>query len=282
MSDDEMTAAGVEAFGAPLVTLRRARPVPADGEVLVRVRAAAVNPADVGMVAGRYRWADPVRFPLVPGYDVAGEDAATGAPVVAFTSHKATQRGGYAQFVALPADLVVPRPDGLDPLAAATLPLAGMTALQALDALGGVGTLLINGPRGAIGGFAAQLAARRGIAVVPPGGGVPVDAALDVIGGAPARAAFDAVRPGGRYATVVPEFWVPGGPFSPERGITPVVISVRYDRTQLVDLVALAARGELATRVGEVLALHEAAQAHRIVARRDGAPRVRGKVLLAG
>jgi NADPH2:quinone reductase len=280
MSDDEMTAAGVEAFGAPLHTLHLPRPVPAEGEVLVRVRAAAVNPADLGMAAGRYRWAEPVRFPLVPGYDVTGEDAATGAPVVAFTLHKATQRGGYAQYVALPADLVVPRPEGLDPLAAATLPLAGMTARQALDALGDVETLLVNGPRGAIGGFAVQLAARRGITVVPPDTRRPVDAALDVVGGAPARAAFDAVRAGGRYVTVVPEFWVPGGPFGPDRGITPVVLSVRYDRGQLVELVELAARGELTTRVGEVLPLHDAALAHRIVGRAEGAPRVSGKVLL--
>jgi len=84
------------AFGGPLHPLRL--PVTAAGpdEVLVRVAAAAVNPADLGMVAGRYRWHDEVRFPLVPGYDVAGTIEATGQPVVAFTRHKSTQRGGYA------------------------------------------------------------------------------------------------------------------------------------------------------------------------------------------
>ncbi|GAA3213372.1 hypothetical protein ACFO1B_13565 [Dactylosporangium siamense] len=71
---------------------------------------------------------------VIDAYDVAGTVEATGQPVVAFTSHKSTQRGGYAQFVTLPADLVVPLPDGVAAVDAVPLPLAGMTASQALDA----------------------------------------------------------------------------------------------------------------------------------------------------
>jgi NADPH2:quinone reductase len=275
MSAALMRAAGVEAFGGPLRELEVPRPVPGPGEVLVRVRAAAVNPADAGMVAGRYRWADPVRFPLIPGYDVAGEVG--GAPVVAFTLHKTTQRGGYAPFVALPADLVVPLPAAADPVEAAALPLAGLTARQALDALGpDVGTLLVNG-HGAVGSFAAALAAERGLTVVADG---QADAALDTVGGARARAAFDLVRAGGRYVTVVPGFWVPGGPFAPERGIEPQVVSVRYDRGQLLDLVRRFAAGTLRPAIGRVLPLSEAAEAHRILTRAPGAPRVGGKLIL--
>lgn len=275
-----MTAVGVEAFGQPLRRLRLPITAPRYGEVLVRVAAAAVNPADLGMVAGRYRWSQPVRFPLVPGYDVAGTVVGTGQPVLAFTLHKATQRGGYAQFVTLPEELVVPLPDGLTAPEAVPLLLAGMTAWQALDAVGEVGTLLVNGPRGAIGGLAAQLAAARGITVVPPDDPGPVDAALDVVGGTVARAAFDRVRDDGRYVTVVPEFWVPGGPFTAERGITPRVVSVRHDRAQLVGLVERLAAGTLTAPVGKVLPLTEAAEAHRLVGRAAGAPRVAGKVVL--
>ncbi|MFI5912156.1 zinc-binding dehydrogenase [Dactylosporangium sp. NPDC051541] len=261
MSTAMMRVAGVETFGEPLRLLEVPIPAPGPGEVLVRVRAAAVNPADAGMVAGRYRWAEPVRFPLVPGYDVAGEDAATGVAVVAFTMHKTTQRGGYAQFVALPADLVVPLPPGADPVAAAALPLAGLTAWQALDTLGDdVRTLSING-RGAVGAFARSLAADRGLTPVDDDG--PVDAALDTVGGARAWAAFERVRPGGRYATVVPEFWVPGGPFAPARGIEPLVVSVRYDREQLLGLVDRFARGVLSPAIEAVLPLSEAATAHQ-------------------
>jgi NADPH2:quinone reductase len=268
-----MNAAGVPAFGEPIRELCLPIPVPGPGEVLVRVTAAAVNPADLGMVAGRYRWEQPVRFPLVPGYDVTG--LVDGRPVVAFTLHKATQRGGYAEYVSLPAELVVPLPEPI--LAATALPLAGMTAAQALDAVGEVGSVLVNGPRGSIGGLVIQLAALRGIEVVTTG---PADAAVDVVGGATARAAFDQVRDGGRYVTVVPSFWVPGGPFTAERGITPAVISVRYDRAQLVWLVDRLAAGELTVPVGHVLPLAEAAQAHRIVGRAPGAPALTGKVLL--
>src|SRR5947208_13954116 len=163
--EHEMLAVGVEAFGRPLRELRLPTPTPGPGEVLVRVTAAAVNPADLGMVAGRYRWHDPVRFPLVPGYDVAGTLEDTGQPVVAFTQHKTTQRGGYAQFITLPANLAVPLPDGLAPVDAAPLPLAGMTAAQTLDAIGAVDTLLVNGPRGVVGSLVVQLAAARGITV---------------------------------------------------------------------------------------------------------------------
>jgi NADPH:quinone reductase-like Zn-dependent oxidoreductase len=278
---ENMQAAAITAFGEPLTVRTLPRPVAARGEVLVRVVVAAVNPADVGMVAGRYRWADPARFPLVPGYDVAGTVEGSGERVVGFTAHKRLQRGGYAEFVALPADLLAPVPDGLDLADAATLPLAGLTALQALDTLGAVETLLVNGPRGAIGGFAADLARHRGITVVPPGHGAPVDAALDVIGGAPARDAFARVRDGGRYVTVVPEFWVAGGPFSTERGITPEVIAVRQEAGRLTDLVALAASGALVTRVGKILPLVDAGEAHRIVGRTQGAPHVTGKILLS-
>src|SRR2546423_15260678 len=90
VNEHEMLAVGVAAFGRPLRELRLPTPTPGPGEVLVRVTAAAVNPADLGMVAGRYRWHDPVRFPLVPGYDVAGVDEVTGRSVAAFTMHKST------------------------------------------------------------------------------------------------------------------------------------------------------------------------------------------------
>ncbi|GAA4606378.1 NADP-dependent oxidoreductase [Actinoplanes octamycinicus] len=275
-----MVAVGVTRFGEEPRPLRVPVRAAGAGEVLVRVAAAAVNPADVGMVAGTYPWDEPVRFPLVPGYDVAGTDAATGEPVLAFTAHKATQAGGYAEFVTLPAELVVPLPPAVDPVAAAPLPLAGLTAAQLLDAVGEAKTLLINGPGGAIGSLLAQLATERGITVVPVTEPGPVDAAVDVAGGAVARAAFDRVRDGGRYLTVVPEFWVPGGPFTGERGITPEVLAVSYDREQLAGLVARLAAGELVARVGAVLPLHEAARAHRIVGRAAGAPRVSGKVVL--
>lgn len=256
-------------------------PEPAPGEVLIQIAAAAVNPADIGMRDGRYRWREPVRFPLVPGYDVAGTVAVSapgwplGTPVIAVTAHSRTQAGSYAEFVSLPAEYLAPAPAGLDPAHAASLPLAGLTALRALaelDLAAGQ-TLLVNGPHGAVGGFAVQLATRAGIEVRPAG---PVDAALDVVGGTAATAAFAAVRDGGRYATVVPEFWVPGGPFAPARGISPVLVLVEPDGLRLAEISKLAEVGDLRTRVAQRLPLSSAPQAHA----RLTAGRLRGKLVL--
>jgi NADPH:quinone reductase len=270
-----MRAAAVREFGPPdnltILTLPVREPGP--GEVLIRVAAAAVNPADLGMRDGSYRWHEPVRFPLVPGYDVAGiveegtPDLPAGTSVIAMTAHSHTQAGGYAEYVTLPEAFAAPAPAGLDWAQAASIPLAGLTAAQAIAALHLTEgqRLLVNGPFGAVGGFAAQLAARQGARLVTEG---PADAALDVIGGAAARKAFAAVRDGGRYLTVVPEFWVPGGQFRPARGIEPVVLRAKPDGKQLAELSELAASGELATRIAAELPLAQAAEAHRRLAAR--------------
>lgn len=275
----------ITSFG-PAENLKPARlPVPEPGpdEVVVKVTAAAVNPADLGMRDGTYPWADEPRLPLVPGYDLAGTievgtpEWPSGTEIIATTAHKHTQIGSYAEYVTLPTRQLALAPKGMDAAHASALPLAGLTALEALSALDLApgATLLVNGPRGAVGSLTVQLAEHRGIKVVPNGEG-PVDAALDTTGGARAQAAFDAVRDGGRYVTVVPEFWVPGGPFTEARGIKPQVIGARFDTDRLRELSRLASEGVLSTTVGERLPLTEAATAHTRLA----AGGVRGKLIL--
>jgi NADPH2:quinone reductase len=278
-----MRAAAVEQFGPAENLTITELPVrePAEGEVLIRVAAAAVNPADLGMREGRYRWREPVRFPLVPGWDVAGTievgtaDFPAGTAVIAVTAHSRTQAGGYAQYVTLPARYVAPAPAGLDWAHAASLPLAGLTAWQALALLDLApgDRLLVNNPLGAVGGFAVQLAARQGVKLVTQG---PADAALDVIGGIAAKKAFAAVRDDGRYVTVVPQFWVPDGQFASARGIEPITVLVEPNGSQLAELSSLAAAGELTTRVADRLPLEHAAQAHRQLATGG----MRGKLIL--
>ncbi|MFF0264893.1 NADP-dependent oxidoreductase [Kribbella sp. NPDC004536] len=268
---------------------------PGDGEVLIKVKAAAVNPADLGMLAGRYRWYDELRLPLVPGYDVAGVveagDWEPGAAVVASTGHSRTQVGGYAEYVTLPASYVAPKPANLDWSEAATLPLAALTAHQALELLDlhPGQSLLVNGPRGAVGRFAAELARAAGITVLEPGvpvdgagvvgvGGdvVSVDAALDVVGGERARQTFATVRDGGSYVTVVPEFWVPGGQFTPDRGITPQLVRAEPSGARLTTISRAAEAGDLTATVGKTLPLTDAQQALDLLASRG----VSGKIVL--
>ncbi len=260
---------------------------PADGEVLIKVMAAAVNPADIGMLGGNYRWYDDLRLPLVPGYDVAGvvEGGAwqAGAAVIASTGHSRTQVGGYAEYVTLPAEQVALAPTNLDWTEAATLPLAGITAYQALDLLdlAAGSTLLINGARGAVGRFAVELAGARGITVCTlqrdeEPAAASVDAALDVVGGPIARAAFAAVRDDGNYITTVPEFWVPGGQFTAERGIEPRIVRAEPDGQILDRLARSAEAGELTATVAKTFALADAAAALDLL--RAGG--VRGKLVL--
>ncbi len=105
-----MRAAGVAEFGAAdrLQIVEVPRPVPGPGEVLVRVRAAGVQPADVAVRSG---WlppgAPPVEFPVVPGNEFAGIAEATGEAVVGFRTMRC-----YAEYVVVPETQVVPKPGG--------------------------------------------------------------------------------------------------------------------------------------------------------------------------
>ncbi|WP_235854159.1 NADP-dependent oxidoreductase [Nonomuraea aridisoli] len=159
------------------------------GEVRVRVHAAAVNPADTllrsgvhaGMLAG-------VPGPYVPGLDIAGvideigpgtrTDLSPGEPVMAMVVPMGTAAGGYAEHVVLPAGWVVPAPAGADHVAAATLPMNGLTALLALDllALSPGSVLAVTGAAGILGGYLVQLAAYAGLTVVADA--APADEAL--------------------------------------------------------------------------------------------------------
>lgn len=283
-----MTAMAVHEFGPAenLVPVRMPVREPGEGEVLIRVRAAAVNPADLGMRDGRYRWREPVRMPVVPGYDVAGVvEAGTGrfpagTRVIGYTAHNKTQIGAYGEYVTLPERLVAPAPEKLGWAEAAALPLAGLTAQTALHTLGlAPGRTLLVNQRSAVGRFVAQLAAAQGIAPVAPGeavAGAVVDAALDVAGGAAARDAFARVKDGGRYATIVPEFWIPGGQFAPERGIEPVTVFVDETVGDLAEIARLADAGVLSPHVAETFPLVRAADAHR----RMEAGGARGKLIL--
>ena len=174
-----MRAAGVTEFGGPealhLVDVPE-EPLGA-GEVRLRVAAATVNPTDTHARAGAYADRDPVKTPpWVPGMDVAGEvvevadgvghlsvgDVAMGI-VVPFGPH-----GGYREDKVLPANSVVRAPKNADVVAAATLPMNGLTARFALDLMGlePGQVLAVTGAAGAFGGYVVQLAKADGLTVV--------------------------------------------------------------------------------------------------------------------
>ncbi|MDR6117675.1 NADPH:quinone reductase-like Zn-dependent oxidoreductase [Aeromicrobium sp. SORGH_AS981] len=141
------------------------------GEILVEVRAASVNPVDWKLMSGGLDAMMDVRFPVVPGWDVAGvvsavgidtPEFAVGDEVVAYNRQDYVHRGTFAEYTTVPVRAAARKPRDLSWEEAASLPLAGLTAFQALERLevGPEDTVLVHGAGGGVGSFAVQLAAR--------------------------------------------------------------------------------------------------------------------------
>ncbi|MEU9271835.1 NAD(P)-dependent alcohol dehydrogenase [Streptomyces sp. NPDC048251] len=172
-----MKAAQITGYGAPDVLRVNDvdRPVPGAGEVLVSVEASSVNGHDVIVRAGELKMVSGRRFPIGAGLDFAGVVVETGADV---ESHRAGDRvwgtvhprqrhttAGAAEYVVVPTDRIAPAPAGLSPVDAASLVVAGVTALIALRdsvRLAGGERVLVRGAAGGVGTAAVQLAHAMG------------------------------------------------------------------------------------------------------------------------
>ncbi|TMR27871.1 alcohol dehydrogenase catalytic domain-containing protein, partial [Nonomuraea zeae] len=158
-----MRAVVIRSFGGPevLEVTEVPVPVPGPGQVLIRVEAATVNPVDVATRSGALAEAGllPPRDVIGLGWDVAGVVEATGPGVAGLASGDRViglsdrldvPLGAQAEYVVLDADAVTRAPAGVTPAEAATLPLNGLTAVQALDRLDLArgGTLLVTGAAG--------------------------------------------------------------------------------------------------------------------------------------
>jgi NADPH:quinone reductase-like Zn-dependent oxidoreductase len=172
-----MRAFAIDEFGKPGGVREAETPKPAEGEVLVRVRAAGVNAFDVAVVNGFAKDYMEHRFPLIPGLDGSGEVAALGAGVdgvvvgdeVYGIAQKPYQGAGtYAEFQTFPAAGVTAKPSSLDHVGAAALPTAALTALSAVEAVDPREgrAVLIMGATGGVGSYATQFAAKRGARVL--------------------------------------------------------------------------------------------------------------------
>lgn len=310
--DEHMRAVVARGYGGvevlELVTVPL--PEPGPGQVRVRVEAATVNPVDLVTRSGALVEAGlmTARECTGIGWDVAGivDQVGVGAGqfvpgqrVVGMRDLLDVSVGAYAEYLVLDATAVAPAPPGVSAAAAATLPLNGLTALQSLDLLDLVAgdTLLVTGAAGAVGGFAVELAVRRGLGVIAQAGAadedyvrglgaecvvgrdasdlagdvrrlVPggVSGALDTAGlGVRALAA---VRTRGAYVTVVG-----GSAPLPLRGIRVHQQWISADGAALAELAAM----DLTLRVADVLPLERAAEAHDRLA----AGGIRGRLVLA-
>ena len=174
-----MKAITYSEYGSPDVLELTERPMPkvGPGMVLVKVKAASVNPVDWKIMAGYLDAFMDLQFPAIPGWDVAGTVEAVGidaphfAPgddVISYGRKDYVHGGSFAEYIALPERLLARKPKSLEWNESAGLPLAGLTAFQVLNRLGLTSgeTVLIHGGSGGVGSLGIQIAVARGAKVI--------------------------------------------------------------------------------------------------------------------
>lgn len=296
-------------------------PAPGPGQVRVRVRAAGVNPIDWKVRRGSLRFVMPARFPLVLGRDVAGEVEAIGPEVArlavgdpVFGGCDVARHGGaYAELALAREEALCEKPEALGWEEAAALPVAGLTALQALRDQGELARgerVLVNGAAGGVGHLAVQIAFAYGGRVT----GVASRHKLDFVRGLGAEqvidygeesftardetwdVVFDAAgletfrdcepvlsRDGGIYVSTRAGpglfFWslatTIGGAFDAKTRRARMV-ATRFRSDDLATLAQLFAQGRLAPELAEVVPLEAASRAHDL----GEAGNARGKIVL--
>lgn len=181
-----MRAFAVDELGKPGSIHDLPVPEPGNGQVRVRIAAASINPFDSFVLQGYMKDRMEHHFPLVPCSDLAGTvdavgpgvtDLAEGDAVFGITGIMAPGHGTLAEFANASAGTIARRPPGLGAVEAAALPLAGVSAQMCVDAAApdSGGVIVVIGASGGIGGYAVQLAARRGVHVVAVTGSDHVD-----------------------------------------------------------------------------------------------------------
>lgn len=305
-----MKANRVARFGPPDVIefVETAIPMPAAGEVLVRVSAAGVGPWDALVRAGKSGLPQPL--PLTLGAELAGSVEAIGAGVGAFApgdeifgSTNANFTGAYGEYAVASADRLARKPAGLTWLESAAVPVVAVTALQMLDRaqLASGGRILIHGASGSVGSMLVQLARERGLDIVGTiasddgdylrrlGAGTvvdvrsrrfddvvePVDAVFDLVGGAAQARSFAVLKPGGLLASVVSP---PDDVEAKRHDVRTDFFFVNVNTAELTAVGTMLDDGRLRVRVGTVLSLAEAREAHEMLEGRR--PHDAGKIVL--
>ena len=306
-----MKAVRMHAYGGPEVLHyeEAPRPEPGPGEVLVRVHAAAVNPVDWKIREGYFKDLLPHALPLVPGWDLSGEVEAAGQgaarwkPGDAVCSRPDIARdGAYAEYVVIRETEAARKPRALDHVHAAALPLAGLTAWQALFDSAGLASgqrVLVHGASGGVGTLAVQLAKWKGAEVIATASegnlsflralgadeaidyrAVPfeeavkdVDVVFDTIGGDTQQRSWKVLKPGGILVSIVSP---PSPELALEHGVREDFVFVEPDGEELAQLVELVDEGRLKTVLEAALPLTEARRAQELS--RSG--HTRGKLVL--
>ena len=305
-----MKAMAIEKYGGPEVLKLMDLPIPAlrDDDVLVEVHATSVNPIDWKIRRGMLKENLHYQFPLIPGWDVAGVVKEVGPKVRGFRpgdevygKPDVTRNGAYAEYTAVQESLLAPKPGSLTFEEAASLPLAGITAWQAMVEVAGVHSgqkVLVHAGSGGVGSLAIQIAKAQGAHVAATtsgrnkefvaalGADLIIDyekqdftklvsgyhVVLDTIGGEVMRRSYAVLRKGGLLIEIAD---LPDEAEAARQGVKAVYMSSRADRKKLEQLTRLA-EGALRPMVSSVMPLEEAAKAQEI----SETGHVRGKLVL--
>ncbi len=306
MSEATMQAIRVKDYGgAEVLVLEPApRPQPSADQVLIRVLAAGVNPADWKMRSGMYKGWMPLSFPWTPGLEGAGVVESVGPDVTHFHPGQAVYgrfTGAYAEYALAPAADLQLKPDPLSFEQAASVPVGALTAWQAVIEDAGVQPgqrVLVHGAAGGVGLYALQLARWKGAHVIGTasaanlelvrslGAGQAIDyqaapfetlvAGLDVVvdtvGGDLPERSLKVLCPGGTLISVAARL-------SPEMGQAQNVRTLSAGRAQpelFGQIAGLIASGQITPVVGAVFPLSQARQAQELSQTGHG----RGRIVL--
>ncbi len=306
-----MKAVRIHAYGGPELLHYEDVPRPElkPEDLLIQVRAAAVNPVDWKIREGYLQGFLNHRLPLILGWDVAGTVVEVGPDATGFeigdevyARPDIERDGGYAEFIAVKASEAAPKPATLDPVHAAAVPLAALTAWQSLvDAaqLQAGQTVLIHAAAGGVGSLAVQLAKARGARVIATASAVntglvadlgvdqfvdytrtrfervvkEVDVVLDTLGGETQERSWQVLKPGGILVSVISP---PPEATATAHGVRGAFVFVQPSGPQLVQIAQLIDQGRMKPIIHAVLPLTEARQAQVI----SQGGHARGKIVL--
>lgn len=306
-----MKAVRIHSYGGSDVLVYEDAPRPsiADDEILVRVHAAAINPVDWKIREGYLKQMLDHQLPVILGWDVSGIVEEVGSHVKDFQVGDAvysrpdlTRNGAYAQYIAIRAAEVAAKPQSIDYIAAASVPLAGLTAWQALfdqANLSAGQTVLIHAAAGGVGTFAVQFAKWKGAHVIGTASshnqdflrelGIDqvidyqqtrfedvvkdVDVVFDTIGGEVQEHSWQVLKKGGILVSIVSP---PSKETAAKYGVTEKYFFLQPNAAQLTEIAGLIDAGYVKTIVETVLPLNQVQQAHEL----SQSGHTRGKIVL--
>ena len=307
-----MKAVSIYSYGGPEVLSYQDVPCPhpADGEVLVRVHAAGINPVDWKIREGHLKQVLNYTFPFILGWDVSGVVEAVGRAGVVrlkvgdevFSRPDILRDGAYAEYIVIKESEVALKPKSIDHIHAAAIPLAGLAAWQSLFTAGGLGSgqkILIHAAAGGVGAFAVQLAKSAGAHVIGTASAknhdfvrklgadqvidhatqrfenevLELDMVFDTIGGETQERSWKTLKRGGILVSIVEK---PSQEKAEALGVRQAFVWVQPNADQLAELAKLVDAEKLKAIVETILPLSDATRGQELSERGH----TRGKIVL--